>query len=340
MSHTGSILFVYAETSLHAGSGTAVGAVDLPIQRERMSDLPLVQGSGIKGALREQLKDTLETMKRNQPKHETDPKDHLWLTLFGHEPPRDGAAPSPEQEMFAGAMSLTDARLLLFPVRTVVGGWAWATCPMILERLFRDLETVKLQAPVWTTRVLEEGAARVGTKCSVLADGALLIEDVEYPAEPDPQVDALAVWLKTNAMPSGEAAKSYGAFGDRLSGQLVVLPDTELKFLTQHATEVVTRIRIDPKTGTVADGALWSEESLPAETVLYSLALFSEGRRPSPRSKAKETGEKPQERSPYSRSELRDEITAAVGKKSRIQLGGDRTTGRGVVALRATKGGA
>lgn len=333
MSHTGSILFVYAETSLHAGSGTAVGAVDLPIQRERMSDLPLVQGSGIKGALREQLKDTLSTLE-----HESDPKDHLWLTLFGNEPPKAGAA---DPDPFAGAVSLTDARLLLFPVRTVVGGWAWATCPMILERLLRDLDTVGVPPPVWTVPVLEGEAARVGQRCTVLAKGALLIEDLEYAAEREPQVDALAAWLKDNALPSGAAAKSYSAFGDRLSGQLVVLPDTELKFLAQHATEVVTRIRIDPETGTVAKGALWSEESLPAETVLYSLALFSDGRRPPPKSKGKDPSEKePPKRTSYKDGELREAIRSAVEKKSRIQLGGDRTTGRGVVALRTTQGGA
>ena len=41
MNHIGSMLFVYTETSLHAGSGASLGAVDLPIQRERMSALPM-----------------------------------------------------------------------------------------------------------------------------------------------------------------------------------------------------------------------------------------------------------------------------------------------------------
>ena len=46
------ILFIFAETPLHAGTGSGLGAVDLPIQRERSTGYPIVQASGLKGALR------------------------------------------------------------------------------------------------------------------------------------------------------------------------------------------------------------------------------------------------------------------------------------------------
>ena len=42
----------YTLSPLHAGSGQAVGAVDLPIQRERHTGWPHVQASGVKGAFR------------------------------------------------------------------------------------------------------------------------------------------------------------------------------------------------------------------------------------------------------------------------------------------------
>jgi CRISPR-associated protein Cmr4 len=47
------MLFLYTETPLHAGSGTNVVGVDLPIQRERHTQYPMIQSSGIKGALRD-----------------------------------------------------------------------------------------------------------------------------------------------------------------------------------------------------------------------------------------------------------------------------------------------
>lgn len=46
------LLFVHALTGLHPGSGTALGVVDLPVQRERHTDWPLIPGSSLKGVMR------------------------------------------------------------------------------------------------------------------------------------------------------------------------------------------------------------------------------------------------------------------------------------------------
>ena len=46
------ILFLYVETPLHAGTGRGLGAVDLPIQRDRTTGYPIIQASSVKGALR------------------------------------------------------------------------------------------------------------------------------------------------------------------------------------------------------------------------------------------------------------------------------------------------
>ena len=37
-----SMLFLYVETPLHAGSGRGLGTVDLPIQRERATGYPMI----------------------------------------------------------------------------------------------------------------------------------------------------------------------------------------------------------------------------------------------------------------------------------------------------------
>jgi len=38
----GALLYLYAETPVHAGSGTSLGIVDLPIQRERTTGYPIM----------------------------------------------------------------------------------------------------------------------------------------------------------------------------------------------------------------------------------------------------------------------------------------------------------
>lgn len=314
MDNTGAILFLYAESPLHAGSGAGLGAVDLPIQRERMSNLPMIQGSGIKGALRAQLAMGMDGDAR--------------AALFGPQPPGAEADSSPANE-YAGALALVDGRLLLFPVRTVWGGWAWITSPMILQRLARDLELLGFAhddltnaAAAWFQDMGDaQDRVLVTQKSAVARDDRLLIEDLDYEAKAHATVDALAVWLQGNAMPETEG---YRPFAERLPGQLAVVSDADLCFLTEHATEVVTRTRIAPETGTVAPGALWTEESLPAETLLWSTAFVSDSRRPNGATKHKLNAA----------DELRDELVRAARSRPRIRLGGDRAVGRGLVGLR------
>src|SRR5438552_7194950 len=49
----GTLLGIHALTALHPGSGTALGTVDLPVQRERATQWPTVAGSALKGILRD-----------------------------------------------------------------------------------------------------------------------------------------------------------------------------------------------------------------------------------------------------------------------------------------------
>ena len=57
-----SVLYIHALTSLHPGSGTALGVVDLPVQRERHTQWPTIPGSALKGVLRGLIRDGLHIM--------------------------------------------------------------------------------------------------------------------------------------------------------------------------------------------------------------------------------------------------------------------------------------
>ncbi|GIW50270.1 MAG: hypothetical protein KatS3mg080_0881 [Anoxybacillus sp.] len=47
---------LHAVTSVHAGSGSEIGLVDLPIQREKHTGFPKIESSSLKGALRYHMK--------------------------------------------------------------------------------------------------------------------------------------------------------------------------------------------------------------------------------------------------------------------------------------------
>lgn len=357
MKPIGTLLFLYTETPLHAGTGTSLGAVDLPLQRERMSNLPLVQSSGVKGSLREVYRSLDEHLKQEILDEAQIPEvtaknwKELTLATFGPEPPAKSEKNSEEAEKIeeaithAGALSVGDARLLLLPVRTVFGGWAWATCPLILSRLVRDLECLGQPAPSFygaAEKTLVPAKSDtdkpplglVSPSSRISPNNRLLIEDTEYPVVPEKAVSELAAWLSEHALPK---TASYAPFRDRLAAQLAILSDEEFAFLCQHATEVVTRIKIDPQTGTVAKGALWTEENLPSESLLWSLGLVSKDRRPPFHNR--QNGNQPPAAPPLKPEKILECLDAVVTKKkSRIRLGGDRTIGRGMLSVRLLQG--
>jgi CRISPR-associated protein Cmr4 len=325
----GAMLFLYAETPLHAGAGSGLGAVDLPLQRERMSGLPMVQGSGLKGAWREAAREwTADDTERKAVVED----------LFGPEPPSTGghqsesfgtsAKASPDNrekapETWAGAAAFRDAQLLLMPLRTVHGGWAWATCPLVLQRLARDLSFFGWAAPSWAD--LEPAnceRALVGPGSQVVRERCLLIEDMAYEVEENEKITGLVKFLE-NALP---ATPAYEWFRGRISGQLVILADEELRHFAQTATEVNIRVRMDRETGTVEKGGLWSEESFPAESLLWTLVTISDGRRRYGQGGA-------------TADLLTQDFCKIVKRSTPIRVGGDQTVGRGVVGVRAWEGG-
>lgn len=276
-------LFLYTETSLHAGTGSTVSAVDLPIQRERTTRHPLVQGSGIKGALRSQSSN-----------------DDWAKVVFGPETVNAGA--------YAGALSVGDARIVLFPVRSLTGVFAYVTSAMVLARLRRNIPDLPMPAQIPTT-----GNALVTTHSAVTVSGQTVLEEFSFSTRAAAEVDALAAWLVTNALPASE---EYAYWRDKLPNSLVLLSDDDFTEFTVNSTEIVTRVRIDSAKKTVERGALWTQESLPPDTLLMSAVNVSDSRN-GVRASA-------------------DELTGWLVNNvpPRIQVGGDETSGQGFVALR------
>jgi len=294
------MLYLYVETPLHAGSGTSLGVVDLPIQRERVTNYPMVQASGIKGKLR------AEAVALGKSADEI-------RIVFGPE-----AGPGASDH--AGALSPGDARLLLFPVRSLIGVFAWTTSKDALARFYRDAKTVGLPLEWQPVGPTAENTALVAPGNDVTADGKVVLEEFAFDAMEDQQVQTIAKWLADNALPQEGA---YAYWRQKLPKSLVVLPENAFRDFTQFSTEVVNRIRLEHETKTVAEGALWSEEYLPTDTLLYA-PLFATRPRV-------DRGKLPQGWQGTAQEVLN--FVKNLGL-DRIQLGGDETVGRGLVKLR------
>lgn len=297
------MLFLYVETPLHAGSGTSLGIVDLPIQRERTTGYPMVQASGLKGCLRE------VTQKRDERKTRI---------VFGPEP---GKA-----HEHAGAISVGDARILLFPVRSLLGVFAWVTSKDVLARFKRDAHAAGLKVDWAPVGPSADNEAIVAGDVLV-SDGKIVLEEFAFATKYADSVQRIADWISSNALPTGD---EYGYWREALPKRLVVLPENAFRDFVQFSTEIISRTRLDDVTKTVAGGALWTEEHLPSDTLLYAPLFASKPRVPE-ENLPDDWKEEARDRSKA--SHVLEFVKECVDGK-RIQLGGDSTVGRGFVAVR------
>lgn len=286
------ILFLQALTGLHPGSGTSLGVVDLPVQRERHTEWPMIQASSLKGVLRSACHERLA-----EPDH---------LAAFGPE--------TSNASDFAGALSVTDARLLAFPVRSLRGVFAWATCPAALARLERDARLLAGQSTVEPPENVARGAALCFADSDLRVDASdggrasIVLEEFEYGATNG--TSAVPGWLADHAIADPGTA-------DALRRKLVVLHDDDFTWFVRHATEVVARVGLDYETKTVKRGALFYEEFLPPETLFYSVVLAT-----------------------ASRSDAADHDAGGMLALLReatpevLQIGADETIGKGLTAAR------
>lgn len=277
------IFHLHALSALHVGAGQAVGAVDLPIMRSRASNLPIVPGSALKGVLRD------EFIGNPQQKR-----------LFG---PENDAN---KEDSHAGALALGDAHLLILPVRSLAGVVAFVTCPFVLARYAKDLQRAGKISPAAVN--VRPDAALVTQVTDCKADSTkLVLEDLDLEA-----ICGADHWGQSIA----EVIHPVDANWQVLFKQhFVIVADDVFSFLADTATEVRARIRIDDTKGTVKDGALWYEENLPAETVLWGVTAFGKARDGS------DNGE----------DAICEAFVEGVGSEKTIQIGGKATIGRGLV---------
>lgn len=265
---------LHALSPLHAGTGHSADVIDLPTARMKATGIPFVPGSSIKGVLRDARagadRGTIEA-------------------VFG---------PSDDPGAHAGALVVSDARLLALPVRSFRGTFAWATSPLLLVLAKRDLGEMgfTLSVPPLSGR-----GACLTEKSACLHDERLYLEDLDLPAQASAEV---AEWAKLLA--------PYASPGDDIfTRRFAVVDDDTMAFLWETATQVDARVRLDASTRTVASGALWLEESLPPETLLIGLLAADRSRR-------KDVPMDPEQ-----------VLEFALPREEILQFGGKATTGRG-----------
>jgi CRISPR-associated protein Cmr4 len=283
------LYYLHTLTGLHVGTGQGIGVIDMPIARERASNLPQVPGSGIKGVLRDEL----------NPQYQADDDRKLeendYLALFG---PEMGDKASE----FAGALSIGDARLLCLPIRSWKGTFAWVTCPMILRRYQRDLEENKIAGIPSPVLISSPDHAQHATSTVLKEENKIYLEDLDLNVDQaENNTEAWATFIANQLFKDD--------WQTMFKERFLIVHDNVFDFLSETATEIRARIKINGDTRTVQQGGLWYEEYLPAETLMWGIVASDR-----PRNESDKTAE---------------ELLKLLPKVERLQIGGNATVGAG-----------
>jgi CRISPR-associated protein Cmr4 len=323
------LFFIIAETPLHPGSGgDSTGIVDLPIQRERYTNFPKIEASGLKGCIREAFENVNPEITINGQK--INPKDEITYRKDNKEKKTDYLSlvfgPEDAEEAYAGAIAFTEARILLFPVKSLKGVFTWITCPMVLERFKEDLGLAKKIDDSLNV----DFSTLINTlpqQTNISIESKVVLEEYTFDVKEDEKTLKIAKNLADKIFPND----TYKFWREKLEKDLVILSDDDFEQFVTSSTEVITRTRIDDVTGTVKSSALWTEEYLPQDTILYSIAMASPVRVEKDDAKGifKEDTPDKEAKKVLQFFEL--------GIPDVIQVGGSQTIGKGVARIQILK---
>lgn len=246
------LLTIFTRTPLHVGCGSSVGAVDQPVVRERHTRFPVIPGSAIKGVLADLWNETVVDSKDANGKPTKIVRSKEGYDLFGNDGTKNPAA---------GKLLVGEGKLLAFPVRSAKGAFAWLTCPCVLNRFTRDTG-VKFAIPSFKDK--DTTSAVVGSENSLCFTDKNKVIFEEYPLTASLTLDAALV----NAF---KILSDDPVWQSEIATHLAVVSDELFQYFAENACEIAQHNRIDDVTGVVTDGALFSQENVPSETLFYSV---------------------------------------------------------------------
>lgn len=308
------LILYKCETPLHVGSGTELGVVDMPIQREIHTGFPKVEASGIKGAFRNDFSSSSE-------------EDIKTCTniFFGNE--------NEDKDAHAGSLEFTDARILLFPVKSARGIFAWITCPFVINRFISDLSInginkIAIDDVGEKIKPLEDEAIILSENESNIIlnyenDKYILLEEFGYRASNHKNIfDSLIENMKhEDSEKKDKSCANEDYIVDKLSKDIVVVNDEAFSYFVNMSTEVNTRIKIGVN-GVVKDGHLFTEEYVPEETIMYNFIDINDD---SLKIYINDDSLKDED--------IKSKWTGYLDSKKYLQLGGNSTLGKGIVSV-------
>ncbi len=241
------LYWLHCLSPTHAGIGRGVGYIDLPIDRDGVTGWPILRGSGFKGVWAHYHGATTRARE----------EDAALRAAFG--------MPGSDKNSNAGLLIPTDAKLVCLPIRSFRGTFAWVTSPLCLQMLRRTLIMAGFSNIPNAPGGLADEIAHHTAMTALVESNSIYLEDLDFTAQ---RCDTATAWstLIAEYVFAGDSA-----WQEQFKKRFVVLPDSAFDFLCETGTEIHTRVKIDDVTKTVSGTALWTEESLPSESIMLGV---------------------------------------------------------------------
>ncbi len=240
------LAFVHALSPIHVGTGKGPGVVASPVTREKATGFPYLPAAILSEALRSRCSDA-----------------RVGASIFG------GGGEADEERQ---GLRLSDQVLLLSPVRSYRGTFAWVTCPLLLHRLVRDAAQVGIATEEDTPAPSVEETALMPYEASkaLAIHGKVVLEELDLAARGDAAATAWARWLSLHLFPEVEPDADF--WRETFVERFCVLHDDVFSFLTENATLTVSWTSPQTESDVGEQHAPRAVEALAPETVLWGRA--------------------------------------------------------------------
>ncbi len=232
------IYLIRAISNLHVGSGEGdFSVVDKQVQRDPVTNLPVIHASGIKGALREAMEYEAEQAQDVDVKGQ---KVAAILSIFGGDPKRKSG------NIQQGLNNFFDGKLIALPIRSSHHFFYVATCPSLLAALKEDLATFSSAHPlIGTLNALQAVAVSKGAPVYFGAKGGNI---------------SLESW--TAKHDEGQV----GSLTDYLGDRIALLHDDDFNTLALELPIIARNYLVNG-----ISSNLWYEEVVPREARFYTM---------------------------------------------------------------------
>ena len=265
--------------------GYRLGRVDNTIVREPATNLPKIPGSSIAGAARaytamavqsgfplvpkKQKYQRMRLDAEDKPiakkrKDGTPETDSAGKTIYEYDScagkganDGEGHCGKPDCEVctafgfskknssFQGLSQFSDARILFFPVHSMIGP-VWITSPAILKEHSLDVE------------LQDTNGSKFKCLGAPISDKRLSFG-----------------WLMLESEGSEKIDVAFSHVPDEIGKRLVLVSERLFSHIVNDNLEVRTSVAIDPLTGAAVDGALYTYEAVPRATVMWFDVAYS-----------------------------------------------------------------